>query len=491
MHKILVLLHRHPAVQEGDLPFPKKAVTDYFSAFGVEIEVSEGGELALPSPEVKQAEGWRAEDWEPDYGALVRKLEEEAGPLPSREKTPPTVHFFLGRLLTKKPAVNGMLLSRWRGVAVVFTQTRYVKESEDNFLQVCIHELGHCLNLIHPARGTYISAMHQAIGRKKMEPSSAWQLAIQESVERRESPELQSLSDSVEAHPLDLQSRSWLSRYPDNAAAVRPWSKKFRRGELPYDTGESNARLTLHPQDSEVQVGDPFAFELSLENTGEQPLPLPARLALECENVLLEVQRPSGRVYFHTSQGLACEDEWRELAPESVRWRAWSLLGGPGHQVFPLPGTYSFRAYIPAARAVSPIVQVRVSERTDGLVIDESLAQAISSEARDLPRTQASQLEAWIESYRLTPTPLVAHAAWLLLRSEAQCAIPRVQLQALASCRVAPRRVRQWAMIHELERESPPTGAALRALLDTRGFCQERDQDLSEALECLRAALHP
>ncbi|KAF3158069.1 hypothetical protein TWF751_001812 [Orbilia oligospora] len=207
------------------------------------------------------------------------------------------------------------------------------------YFRTALHELGHAFGLLHNDDGgdgespvLDFSFMNQT-GRAINRSTAA-------------SP----LSKNIKWNHADrnlFQIRHW----PD--VFVRPGGVDFgyASNTTPPITPPDSDTEYEHPElvfkvepikdHSEVPLGAPVRVNLTLTNTGEQPVDVPADISLKSHNLSGQVTDPTGKTgSFHTLYYLDREEEIKTLKPgESVTSSLTLLRGGQG-ALFPLAGVH-------------------------------------------------------------------------------------------------------------------------------------------------------
>lgn len=306
-------------------------IVSAFRPFGIDL-VPEDNMVLAQDPE-DQDKGW------PN---LISTLEQQ-----SQMSTP--AHL----VVTNAPpgfdgTINGMLLhSSVRGVAAVYLganiyQQQGPAQRPDLVTQVCIHELGHLLDLTHLDGGNdaYVNAMLPASIRQNQTVQAAWQLAVSDAQSRGE-PEYQPPNPML-FYPFGAQCRACL-RAASTDLRWLPFQGPFR-GE--YDGAGSNQDRMVHLEavphaDSEQShVGGGLYFTLAIENRTTYPIELPLHISPEHGALRVTAMHETGEQTLHRSPNVLCSDARLTLMPGERIHRSFALVGRSDATLFAAPGRH-------------------------------------------------------------------------------------------------------------------------------------------------------
>ena len=141
-------------------------------------------------------------------------------------------HLIIGRICPNLGSkIAGQLWDLdWRGVSAVYTESSYVADAGNRgLLQSAVHEIGHMLNLGHPASAAaFVSTMHQAETRRSGDVSAAWTSAEVEAAQEHAAGRpsyFTSPTQPNDCFPLSLDARRELTDMLPSQ--LLPWAGKF------------------------------------------------------------------------------------------------------------------------------------------------------------------------------------------------------------------------------------------------------------------------
>ena len=195
----------------------------------------------------------------------------------------------------------------------------------DPYYRTAVHELGHAMGLYHNTvdngfMNTTPEIASSAVPPEQFPQNIQW------------------------SHAPDDQKR--LRHMPD--MWVRPGGVAFGAayGTAPISPGDmieeaEGLELAVRALLAAVPIGAPVRVEYTLANRSDEPLPVPASLALKSGHVKGSVIDPSGTVRTFRSLVRCVEEEpLRELAPGETMSHSVTLLRGPDGPLFPASGAY-------------------------------------------------------------------------------------------------------------------------------------------------------
>lgn len=215
MRTVSIKVHYVTAAKQA-FAFPADDVRLLYRTAGIDLRIDAGNDIAV-DPTVSGLL---------NYPKLVDRL---------RNSDKAAGHMIVGLdPMTRDPTVAGQLLDlTTRGVAAVYTRSNYLLgDSGSGFLQTCIHEIGHMLNLSHDdGARDFDSAMNQVGGRLK-EPSVCWAGADTEASIIAASGQptyFQPPGKQLRCYPLAYKARARLNVIGDGQ--LLPWGGKFEGAE--------------------------------------------------------------------------------------------------------------------------------------------------------------------------------------------------------------------------------------------------------------------
>jgi hypothetical protein len=215
MRPVSIKIHHVRATKQA-FPFPAQDVQLLYRTAGIDLRIDAGDDIAV-DPTLSGLL---------NYPALVRRY---------RDTDRAVGHLVVGQQpMTREPFVAGQLLDlTTRGVAAVYTRSNYLlSDTGPGFLQTCIHEIGHMLNLSHEdGAHDYDSAMNQ-IGARLMEPSLCWKGADTEAsivAASGQAAYFEPPARPLRCYPLAFKARSRLNTLSDGT--LLPWGGVFEGAE--------------------------------------------------------------------------------------------------------------------------------------------------------------------------------------------------------------------------------------------------------------------
>jgi hypothetical protein len=295
--------------------------------------------------------------------------------------------------------INGMLLDPMRGIAAVYMGAKIYgpggpASRPDLLAQVCIHEVGHMLDLTHAdaAGDPYCSAMQQANDRMQQSLPIAWAGALHDAAARGE-PLIRQPNPTL-YYPFSVQCRACL-----RAAAGDPRWLPYAsplRGD-PQGGAEDIYRMLKvqvrpHNENAEGVVDGALYVTLAVENVTSAPVDLPAYLTPEDETLRLVIRPPNGDAYWYRPRALRCSDARAVILPGQRLFRSLAIVGTTMHPLFREPGRHHCDFQIVdhtgerSAVLGSAAIDIEVREATAEGASGRLLARRLE---RRLPRAKA------------------------------------------------------------------------------------------------------
>ena len=229
------------------------------------------------------------------------------------------------------------------------------------YFRTAVHEIGHALLQYHPssAAGNHIMQVTPRIAANAVPP--------------------QQFPDNIEWAFLPDDQKA-LRHLPD--IHVRPGGLPFGQAHTPISPEDmvveaTGLELKVAALLNAVPVGAPVRANLTLSNTANEPLPVPASLSLKAGQITGQVIDQSGTVRtFSTIVRHLDETDLRMLEPGQRMSHSLTLLRGSQGALFPSSGIY--RIVVSATWDVSGY-PIRVSGETIVMVtpaVDEAHAEA-------------------------------------------------------------------------------------------------------------------
>jgi hypothetical protein len=317
-------------------PLASKIVSA-FAPYGIDLTLEDG--IPLSSDPENMVDGW---------AQLAQALESR-----SNNSSPTNL------VLTRIPpdhngTIDGSLIDpSVRGVAAIYLDA-YIYAPDgparhpDLITQVCIHEIGHLLDLTHedgmqvpPGRPAYSNAILPSSFRLRQPLPNAWAGAMAEAQAIGEPMQLP--SPPVFNYPFNLACRNNL-RSANTDPRWLPFHGPFRGNPEPGDIEDRSLKLKVRPhaEDASAIVGGGLYVTLELRNSGSFPIELPEHIAPEHSSVALTIEGADGRRVYRPSR-IHCSNARRILLPKGQFLRSLAFLGQPHEPLFPQAGKYRCR----------------------------------------------------------------------------------------------------------------------------------------------------
>jgi hypothetical protein len=220
------------------------------------------------------------------------------------------------------PTINGMLCdAEVRGVSAVYMNAAIYgpqgpEARGDLVVQVCVHELGHLLNLTHTDGGdvAYSNTMLQAYQRQSQSAVEAWQAAANFDLEH--GYQTVPTPNPIHCYPFSPQSRANL-----RAASVDeswlPFKSRFRDDQSAggVDDRTLDIQITPHGEPSATHVGGELYFTLTAENGQNHPIDAPLHIGPEHGSLRITVEHEDGRRTLHRPFQIYCSEARQTLLP--------------------------------------------------------------------------------------------------------------------------------------------------------------------------------
>lgn len=331
--KIKLLLHTGLGVVQGphNLQEMERDIQRLYACFGVDLTVQPG--LAFKE--------------EARSRSSILKLIDANFDLPDHVGSP--AHIVIGTEgdpLEFGGAIGALVDAETRGVAVVFGEVGPADIDPAVFLQVCVHEVGHMLDLPHPGptAESIPSAMCQAKIRAGRSISAAWAAASEPRPE------------GLNAFPFSPEEAGTL-RTASEARA--PWSGPFSHLASGSAQGDK-FEISISAEQSSLSVGSPLGLIVKLTNRGVART-FPTRLDPELGSLEMSVTNPEDFTYRHAPTVLVCASENVELQPNQSTLHAVLIRTGPHGVAFPSPGAYTLQVQLGTEVSNAVTVDVKPS----------------------------------------------------------------------------------------------------------------------------------
>ena len=296
--------------------------------------------------------------------------------------------------------IDGMLFDKSiRGVAGIYLDANLygaqgAEERADLVSQICIHELGHLLNLTHcdGAKSTYMNAMVQSTERIRQRVEVAWRLAIVDAARRLEPPLL--VPSSMIYYPFNAHCRANL-RAASHDPRWLPFHGPLRSECLSTKAQVENAlaiAVVAHDGVATSPLQGALYATLHVRNTAPFPVEVPAHLAPEYGTVNVTFEGDAGQIAY-TPQRRICSSARRTLMPGERIERPLSIVGCEGAPVFTEPGAYQciFEVTDPHKGSGSLLAQQRMDVKVVHDENRESQAQYLTALLNPSRRTMPSR----------------------------------------------------------------------------------------------------
>ena len=328
-----------------------------------------------------------------------------------------------------------------RGVAAVFLGSALYPGNDapahpNLIAQVCVHELGHMLDLTHsdavnePGTLQYANAMNQAAQRATLPAQSAWGLAEQDAHSRGEPPLQANYAGYI--YPFNARCRAEL-----RAAAVNqgwwPFQSPFRGG---YQGGVEDRSRALsleiapHRDTIHCQRDGVLFVSLRLGNETDQPVDLPLHLGLEDGTIRLVMRDDSGEITLHRPTKHRCSGARRLMLPGQSLTVATAAASTDKVPLFSRVGPHQCEFSIvdhldPASRVLArATLAVDVVETAAGMDAARRLIRASSQKSpdtRDADTAHEDSAIAALNSRRLLASAKASRSR--KVRTERLCAL--------------------------------------------------------------------
>lgn len=350
-------------------------------------------------------------------------------------------------------AAGALVDTDHRGFAAIFTESAPLATgSKPQFLQICAHEIGHMLNLTHGScQPNFPSTMCQAEirGGKSLADSWKHEGLIQ--------------PKGVAAFPFSESERNNLQ---DGTGNRVPWGGSF--------TATTGARidpashdLLVEPHRDTAVVGEPLGFEVTLRchKTG---IAFPLNVSPELGTLKLRVTRPNGTTYRHRPEIFCCDVVNECLEKGEKRIYPFTILRGPGAELFPVKGRYLLEFSLDASFRTVASLEIAARPRSKGALLPE-FTEFLAARAPRSNNQGWSVLNALLRDGRRAQRPYFrrpfeAYLAYLKARALKTRSTADRLLEEVALSAVAPRALRHAAWIERYRRAegSPHQQAELR-----------------------------
>ncbi len=375
-----------------------------------------------------------------------------------------------------KGQVNGVLLEGMRGAIAIFTGSELFKRSKDlaaDMLQVCAHEIGHLLNLRHEDGDPDIPTAECSAGDRQGPIDGAWQ-------KRGLAP-----PQGLNAYPFSKTGENHFTSSSEKDPIVYPWGSYFSGGGILSDRADTSLTLVLRQELRRHEVGSHFACQLVLTNRGTKQNEVCSQLDPRFQFVQIEITRPDGTSYTHRPRSFVCADPLYDLHPGKRLVQPIILLDGPGATIFPTPGMYSIKAFIPSRNVASRPVRIRVQPNRLGLYRRELSPYHYDRSPRTR-RLFLACINRLLKKSRYLQRSFVAH---LLLLKARRVKRPSLALTLLSRKEFsdAPRAIQHQAALlrAQLLRYSPLRFHSCCQAALSRFRHKERDRHFHESLRAL------
>lgn len=243
------------------------------------------------------------------------------------------------------PTINGTLCDpQIRGICAVFMNAQIYmpngpSQSPDLVTQVCVHELGHLLNLTHDdaAYGGYANAMQPGYLRQNQDLADAWQAAVDDAASRSE-PLLVRPTPPL-GYPFNAQCRANLRQASIDPRWL-PYGSRFRGTDLGAGSVDDRSlMLTVEPHpDEPVHVGGELYFTVTIENRGDLPIDLPLHLTPEHGALRIVVTPDGGSPAAYHPTEVHCSCARQTLAPGHRIFSSVAVAGPSAGALVRAPG---------------------------------------------------------------------------------------------------------------------------------------------------------
>lgn len=351
---------------------PTARLRSYFQTAGIELDFSHG-ETFYQNPFNQNDDGQE----------ISKKYRQSRAKPPSASLPWPALMWVSGNHPDHPNILGELLDSNNRGEIAVYASNAY--DSEDLFFDVCVHEIGHLLNLTHNHANSHIgTAMQQQKKRSKFKSrSKSWTKSIQ-IADQRDQQNMEQFFDlgrnNPFGYPLSNNSMDHLRREQD-IKKVYPWGSRFQASETEDKTIDHlGLELSISPEFDFHHVGGAFSFEIEINNPSVKNRYIPTIIGPKFGNIKLTITRPDGFRYDHQSRTLACTFGKQLLKSGHSYTRAFSFIDGPGGAIFPEGGLYKIQIEIPKLSIRSPTLEIQVSDAPNALLSDNEFRKRISQD---------------------------------------------------------------------------------------------------------------
>lgn len=314
---------------------PKNELKILYNAAGVDLEITEGPVVA--EPETLQS-------FRKIFCQLLNKPCSGIDAWPNNFEPNAPAHLIVAsRVFFGGIAPLGAVVHPRRGGGAVFIngdgfyRNSDLSESQlkDRFFQVCAHEIGHILNLLHSDAQEDIATVMKQMKDRKGRIKDAWTISGK-------------VWPGIASYPFSRTSRNFLET--ENDYTVLPWKSRFRDlhfVEELFDSDYIKPEVEFIPEDWAYQVGDCLPYAIGIRNDSDKTISVPRRVGPEFGNIRFVIHRPNGSEYIHRPKMLLCSEEHIELSPKEKTMCTGILSDGIGGALFPIPGKYKITVEAP------------------------------------------------------------------------------------------------------------------------------------------------
>lgn len=478
MAKILLVVSALPRFMP-DAQQAMQVALEAFKPYGVELQLQPAN--ALADDPSRTALGWSL-------------LQQDLRNRSARAGSGSPAHIVFASLGPGSDAsINGELMDRQRGICAIFMQSDSIRlaapgQRMNIIIQVCIHELGHLLNLTHgdgEFDTSYVCAMRSYDDRARQTPDHAWALAIEDADQRREQQVPK--PSPTRYYPFGAMCRANLREAAFNRAWW-PWQSNFRGPfDEPRERDDRGVALAFIAADNvlKTEVHDGLAFSLQISRRGADEFLVPLHIGPEFGTLRITIKQPDGNEVLYQPIGVRCSSALVPLQDSFIR--SFSIVPHPDETLFPVAGDYLCRVTLKnpyglvtesLASASMPIT-VRASKKTRAA--RRAAVRVVAAARNGIAQAKAEDVQRTAEARGMSVA--VQHATYKL----AACgASSDMRLQMLESCMQPPapaairhRAARRWALEQHVAGMAPD---AIKTHL-AKYFPDEADLELHETIQ--------